>query len=108
MLRCAAPAFDTCAAQGSNTFTSHYGILLARTAGLPAALLDRADAIVSALESKQVRANGISATEARVFSVAQRLLSVAQSPTDGEDALRNTLRTLRAAAAELPAERSAA
>lgn len=103
MLCCAAPAFYTCASQGSNTFTSHYGILLARTAGLPAALLDRADAIVSALESKQVWASGNSATEASVFSVAQRLLSVAQSPTDGEAALRNTLRTLRAAAAELPA-----
>ena len=62
---------------------------------------------MSVLESKQACASG-SATEASVFSVAQRLLSVAQSPTDGEAALRDTLRALRAAATELPAERLAA
>ena len=86
--------------QGSNTFTSHYGILLGRTAGLPAALLDRADAVVSILESKQACATG-SVAEASVFSVAQRLLSIAQSPAEGEAAVRDTLRTLHAAAAEL-------
>ena len=104
---CSAALLTPAPSQGSNIFNSHYGILLARTAGLPAALLDRAGAIVSVLESKQACASG-SATEASVFSVAQRLLSVAQSPTDGEAALRDTLRALRAAATELPAERLAA
>ncbi len=88
--------------QGSESFSSHYGLLLARTAGLPAALLDRADVIVAALQSKQACASG-PAAEASVFSLAQRLLSLAQAPDDGEDAVRDALRALRATAAEIPA-----
>lgn len=88
--------------QGSESFSSHYGLLLARTAGLPAALLDRADAIVTALQSKQACASG-PAADASVFSLAQRLLSLAQAPDDGEDAVRDVLHALRAAAAEVPA-----
>lgn len=103
-LQAAASGLTTsCASQGSDeNAAAHYGILLARTAGLPHDLLDRADAVVSILQSKHACSNG-SASEVNVFSLAQRLLSLSQS-ADGEEAVRDTLRALRSAAADLPAE----
>jgi hypothetical protein len=111
-----------CCCQGSASTNTHYGLALARSGGLPTALVDCAAAVVDVLQRKQVRPQLIvhsprharadspraycaaqacaSATAAEgqsVFSLSQRLLGLAQS-TDDEEGAREALRKLRASA----------
>jgi DNA mismatch repair protein MSH4 len=82
--------------EGADNLHVHYGLLLARSVGLPPPVLQRAEVVVEALQRKQAN---VGASEASVFSLSQQLLALAQS---GDAATaRDTLRTLRAAAFDI-------
>ena len=90
--------------EGASAERHHYGCVLARTSGLPASLVDKAEEIVATLERQNACAlvsvsEEIVTTLQVIYTLAQRLLSL----NDGADALdeatlRDTLRRLRAAA----------
>ena len=85
--------------EGADSLTVHYGLLLARSVGLPPPVLQRAEAVVEALQRKQAN---VSSSEASVFSLSQQLLALAQSATNGDAAAaRATLSALRAAAFDI-------
>ncbi len=89
-------------AEGAPSERHHYGCALARSSGLPASLVDKAEAIVATLERKSasaaVNVEGLDAAQG-VYTIASRLMSLKHA-VDGldHDTLTDTLRRLRAAA----------
>jgi DNA mismatch repair ATPase MutS len=108
--------FPWALAPGGDGGAGRYGLALARAVGFPAEVLDRADAIVEALEAKEAArrvayaapaaageaAGGDAAETAAVWRLAGQLACVAQAFAGGGDdvALTLQLRALQREAAE--------